>query len=84
MLVLGIIILLLIMIGIVSLTTPHATIVITPQINIQNSAKNITFIPEDAITDIAQVPIRQHIFVYNLEKKYNVNSYDENSLERAR
>lgn len=83
MLVLGIIVILLIMIGIVSLTTPHATIVITPQINIQNAAKNVTFIPEDEVVEVSQIPIRQHIFSYSLEKKYAVNSYDQTSLKRA-
>lgn len=83
MLVLGIVVILLIMVGIVSLTTPHATIVITPQINIQNAAKNVTFVPEDEVVDVNQVPIRQHIFSYSLEKKYAVNSYDQSSLKRA-
>ncbi len=42
-LVLGIIIVLLLMIGIVTLTNPHASIIITPQTSIQNAIKNVVF-----------------------------------------
>ncbi len=84
MLVIGIIVILLLMIGIVSLTTPHATIVITPQTSIQNAVRNVTFVPEDAMSDILQIPVRKDIFPFELKKTYNVNAYDPSSLQRAR
>ncbi|MCB9807318.1 hypothetical protein H6768_05595 [Candidatus Peribacteria bacterium] len=47
MLVIGIIVVLLLMIGIISLTTPHAVIIITPQASIQNAVRNVTFVLEE-------------------------------------
>lgn len=84
MLVIGIIVILLLMIGIVSLTTPHATIIITPQTSIQNAVRNVTFVPEDAMSDVLQIPVRKDIFPFELKKTYNVNAYDPASLQRAR
>lgn len=84
MLVIGIIVILLLMIGIVSLTTPHATIIITPQTSIQNAVRNVTFVPEDGMSDVLQIPVRKDIFPFELKKTYNVNAYDPASLQRAR
>lgn len=84
MLVIGIIVILLLMVGIVSLTTPHAVIVITPQASIQNAVRNVTFVPEDAMNSALQIPIRRDILPFELKKTYNVNAYDPSSLQRAR
>lgn len=84
MLVIGIIVVLLLMVGIVSLTTPHAVIVITPQASIQNAVRNVTFIPEDEMSDTLQIPVRRDIFPFELKKTYNINAYDPSSLQRAR
>ena len=43
---LGITVALLLMVGIVSLTSTHATLLITPQINIHNATRNVTFVME--------------------------------------
>lgn len=84
MLLIGIIVILLLMIGIVSLTTPHATIIITPQASIQNAIRNITFVPEEEMSDTLQIPVRRDIIPFELKKTYNVNAYDPASLQRAR
>lgn len=84
MLVIGIIVILLLMVGIVSLTTPHAVIVITPQASIQNAVKNVTFVPEDGMNAALQIPVRRDILPFELKKTYNVNAYDPSSLQRAR
>ncbi len=84
MLVIGIIVVLLLMIGIVSLTTPHATIVITPQASIQNAVRNVSFVLEEAMSDTLQVPVRRTIIPFELKKTYSVNTYDLGSLQRAR
>ena len=84
MLVIGIIVVLLLMVGIVSLTTPHAVIVITPQASIQNAVRNVTFIPEEDMSDTLQIPVRGDIFPFELKKTYNINAYDPSSLQRAR
>jgi hypothetical protein len=84
MLLIGIIVILLLMVGIVSLTTPHAAIVITPQTSIQNAVRNVTFVLEDAMSDPLQIPVRRDIFPFELKKTYNVNAYDPTSLQRAR
>lgn len=84
MLVIGIIVVLLLMVGIVSLTTPHAVIVITPQASIQNAVRNVTFIPEEEMSDTLQIPVRRDIFPFELKKTYNINAYDPSSLQRAR
>jgi hypothetical protein len=84
MLVIGIIVILLLMVGIVSLTTPHAAIIITPQASIQNAVRNVTFVPEDAMSDTLQIPVRRDIFPFELKKTYNINAYDPSSLQRAR
>jgi hypothetical protein len=84
MLLIGIIVILLLMIGIVSLTTPHAAIVITPQASIQNAVRNVTFIPEESMSDTLQIPVRRDIFPFELKKTYNINAYDPASLQRAR
>lgn len=72
------------MIGIVSLTTPQATIIITPQASIQNAIRNITFVPEEEMSDTLQIPVRRDIVPFELKKTYNVNAYDPASLQRAR
>jgi hypothetical protein len=84
MLVIGIIIILLLMIGIVSLTTPHAAIIITPQAGLQNAVRNVTFVLEDSMSDTLQIPVRKSIFPSELTKTYNINSYDQTTLARAR
>jgi len=84
MLVIGIIIILLLMVGIVSLTTPHAVIIITPQAGLQNAVKNVTFVLEDSMSNTQQIPVRKFIFPFELKKTYNVNSYDMTTLARAR
>lgn len=84
MLVLGITIALLLMVGIVSLTSTQATLIITPQINIHNATKNVTFVLQENITDpVTQVPLKKHTFTFNSIKKYPVKSFDPTSLKRA-
>lgn len=73
------------MIGIVSLTTPHAVVTITPQINIQNAIHNFTFVEEENSTGAPfEIPVRRDILSTKLEKTYNVNTYDPASLQLAR
>lgn len=84
MLVLGIVIVLLLMVGIVSLTTPHASVIITPQTSIQNAVKNVVFVPEDELGDPTQVSLRKDIFAFELKKSFRVNTYDPSSLQKAR
>jgi ABC-type transport system involved in multi-copper enzyme maturation permease subunit len=82
-LVLGIVVTLLLIIGIVSLTSPHAMIMIHPQITLQNAIGNIVFMSEDAITADTQVPLRKQIFPFEAQKKYIVSTYDMTKLKRA-
>lgn len=84
MLVIGIIIVLLLMVGIVSLTTPHAAIIITPQASVQNAVRNVTFVLEEGMEDPLQIPVRKAIFPFELKKTYNINTYDATTLARAR
>lgn len=84
MLVIGIIVILLLMIGIVSLTTPHAGIIITPQTSIQNAVRNVTFVSEEGMSDALQIPVRKDIVSFDHKKTYNVSTYDPASLQRAR
>lgn len=83
-LVLWIIVISLLIVWIISLTTPHAVLEITPQVNVQNAIRNVTFTIEDAMSESWQIPVRKDIFSFELSKTYNVNSYDPSSLERAR
>lgn len=82
-LVLGIIVVLLLIIGIVSLTSPHATIIINPQITLQNAIGNIVFMSEDAINADTQVPLRKQILPFETQKKYIVSTYDTTKVRRA-
>lgn len=82
-LVLGIVVVLLLIIGIVSLTSPHATIMINPQITLQNAIGNIVFMSEDAITADTQVPLRKQILPFEAQKKYTVSTYDTTKVHRA-
>jgi len=82
-LVLGIIVVLLLIIGIVSLTSPHATIIISPQVTLQNAIGNIVFMSEDSITADTQVPLRKQILPFETEKKYTVSTYDTTKVHRA-
>ncbi len=84
MLILGIIIVLLLMIGIVSLTSPHASVIITPQTSIQNAVKNVVFVPEDALGDTNQIPLHKDTFSFELKKSFRVNTYDPTSLQKSR
>lgn len=84
MLVIGIVVILLLMVGIVSLTTPHAAIIITPQASIQNAVRNVTFVLESDMNDPLQIPVRKTILPFELKKTYNVNTYDPTTLARAR
>lgn len=84
MLVIGIIIILLLMVGIVSLTTPHAAIIITPQASVQNAVRNVTFVLEEDMNDPLQIPVKKTILPFELKKTYNVNTYDPTTLARAR
>jgi hypothetical protein len=70
-------------IGIVSLTSPHATIIISPQITLQNAIGNIVFMSEDAITSDTQVPLRKQIVPFETQKKYIVSTYDITKVHRA-
>jgi hypothetical protein len=84
MLILGIVVILLLMVGIVSLTTPHASVVITPQASVQNAVRNVTFVLEEDMDNPLQIPVRKTIFPFELKKTYNVNTYDSTTLARAR
>lgn len=84
MLLIGIIIILLLMVGIVSLTTPHATIIITPQASMQNAVRNVTFVLEEGMNDPLQIPVKKMILPFELKKTYNVNTYDPTTIARAR
>lgn len=84
MLILGIIIVLLLMVGIVSLTSPHASVIITPQASIQNAVKNVVFVPEDELGDPTQISLRKDIFPFELKKSFRVNAYDPTSLQKSR
>ena len=84
MLILGIIIVLLLMVGIVSLTSPHASVIITPQASIQNAVKNVVFVPEDELGDSTQISLRKDIFPFELKKSFRVNAYDPTSLQKSR
>lgn len=74
---------LLLIIGIVSLTSPRATIIISPQITLQNAIGNIVFMSEDAITSDTQVPLRKQILPFEAQKKYVVSTYDTTKVKRA-
>lgn len=80
---LGIIVVLLLIIGIVSLTSPHATIIINPQITLQNAIGNIVFMSQDAISADTQVPLRKQIIPFETQKKYMVATYDTTKVHRA-
>ncbi len=82
-LVLGIVVVLLLIIGIVSLTSPHATIMISPQVTLQNAIGNIVFMSEDSITSDTQVPLRKQILPFEAQKKYTVSTYDTTKVHRA-
>lgn len=82
-LVLGIVVVLLLIIGIVSLTSPHATIIINPQVTLQNAIGNIVFMSEEAISSDTQVPLRKQIFPFEIQKKYTVSTYDTTKVRRA-
>lgn len=82
-LVLGIVVVLLLIIGIVSLTSPHATIMISPQITLQNAIGNIVLMSEDAITADTQVPLRKQILPFETQKRYVVSTYDTTKVHRA-
>lgn len=82
-LMLGIVVVLLLIIGIVSLTSPHATIMISPQITLQNAIGNIVFMSEDALSADTQVPLRKQIFPFEIQKKYTVSTYDATKVHRA-
>jgi len=82
-LMLGIIMILLLIIGIVSLTSPHATIMIRPQVTLQNAIGNIVFMSEDAITADTQVPLRKQILPFETQKKYTVSTYDTTKVRRS-
>jgi ABC-type transport system involved in multi-copper enzyme maturation permease subunit len=82
-LVLGIVVVLLLIIGIVSLTSPHATIIISPQVTLQNAIGNIVFMSEDAITADTQVPLHKQILPFEIQKKYTVATYDTTKVHRA-
>lgn len=82
-LVLGIVVVLLLIIGIVSLTSPHATIIISPQVTIQNASGNIVFMSEDAITSDTQVPLRKQIIPFEVQKKYTIATYDTAKVHMA-
>lgn len=84
MLVIGIVVILLLMVGIVSLTTPHAAIIITPQASVQNAVRNVTFVLEADMNDPLQIPVKKTILPFELKKTYNVNTYDPTTLARAR
>lgn len=84
MLLIGIIVILLLMVGIVSLSTPHAAIIITPQASIQNAVRNVTFVLEENMNDPLQIPVKKTILPFELKKTYNVNTYDPTTLARAR
>ena len=83
MLVLGIVVVLFLLVGIVSLTTPHASIMITPQMSIQNAMKNVVFVPEESLSDPAQIPLKKDTFPFSESKVYTINSFDPASLKRA-
>lgn len=72
------------MIGIVSLTSPHASLIITPQTSIQNAIKNVVFVPQDQMGAPDQIPLQKDIFSFELKKTYSVNTFDTTSLSRAR
>lgn len=82
-LILGIIVILLLIIGIVSLTSPHATIMITPQISLQNAIWNVVFMSEEMISADTQVPLKKEIFTFETQKKYTVATYDSTKIRRA-
>ena len=83
MLILGIITVLLLMIGIISLTTPHASVIIRPQTSIQNAIKNVVFVPQDELGSPEQIPLQKDIFPFVIKKTYRVNTFDPLSLRRA-
>lgn len=72
------------MIGIVSLTSPHASVIITPQTSIQNAIKNVVFVPQDQLGAPDQIPLQKDIFSFELKKTYSINTFDTTSLSRAR
>jgi hypothetical protein len=83
-LILGIIIILLLMVGIISLTSPHASIIITPQTNIQNAMKNIVFVSQNQLQwPIEQIPLQKDIFTFDFKKTYTINTFDPKTLARA-
>lgn len=84
MLIIGIVVVLLLMVGIVSLSTPQAIIMITPQASVQNAVRNVTFVLEDEMTDPLQIPVKKTILPFELKKTYNVSTYDPTTLSRAR
>lgn len=84
MLIIGIVVILLLMVGIVSLSTPQAAIIITPQASVQNAVRNVTFVLEEAMNDPLQIPVKKTILPFELKKTYNVSTYDPTTLSRAR
>lgn len=83
-LIVWIVMILLVSIGIISLTRPYASVVITPQSSIWKSMRNITFYPEDEAGEENGVAVRRNILDYEFSKMYTVNNYDPLSLQRAR
>ena len=84
MLIIGIVVVLLLMVGIVSLTTPQAIIVITPQTSVQNAVRNVTFVLEENMNNPQQIPVKKIVLPFALKKTYNVSTYDPTTLSRAR
>ncbi len=80
---LGIIVVLLLIIGIVSLTSPHATIIINPQVTLQNAIGNIVFMSQEAVSSDTQIPLRKEIIPFETEKKYMIATYDTTKVHRA-
>lgn len=84
MLIIGIVVILLLMVGIVSLSTPQAAIIITPQASVQNAVRNVTFVLEEGMNDPLQIPVKKSVLPFELKKTYNVSTYDPTTLSRAR
>ena len=83
MMVLGIFIVLLLIFGVVTLTSPHATIIITPQINIQNAIRNVEFVLEENLWEWPRVPLRKDTFPFQLQKTYPINTVNEELARKS-
>lgn len=82
-LVLWIVLILLLITSIISLTSPHATIEITPQATITDAVKNIVFVTEEAVSSDSEVPLRKKIFSYEASKTFSITTFNPLSLKRA-